>query len=473
MKKMWKKMFLIIMVMTLAILVKTNQVNAAGASIQASTMSPKQGQTVTVTGSVTAGAWNLILTGAGQTQNILGQTNSPGNESASKSISFTAGSPGTTYVFSLSGGMTDFSADKEEQFNKSITITVAQTNPPPIEEVPDNRENIGGNSNTGTTTKKSNNANLTNLGIKPNDFSGFRQNTTSYSVTVPENVESVEVYATKADAKSEITGTGKRTLKKGANALAVTVTAEDGTKKTYTINVTRQGEEEKPEENTTPDEKTDEEMPEETQNKNGLSGLTIGDLKLTPSFDTEVYEYKIKYIGEDTKLQINAQPTDENYVVDITGNEDLKKGENLITILVSDKEGNNIATYQVTVEKSLVDEEAIAKEQAEKEKQQKMIIIGAIVAVVIIAIIIFLIIRRRRNRQWAEDYSGIPFAGINEEDIEDEFDDENTQTQNYIENEPSKDNLRQNYLNGYDDSYSDDYEDEKPKRKKGKGKRFK
>ena len=70
-------------------------------------------------------------------------------------------------------------------------------------------------------------------------------------------------------------------------------------------------------------------------------------------------------------------------VVDVTGNEELKEGENIITILVSDKDGNNVATYQVTVNKSLVDEEAIAREEAKKQEEfRKKVIIGAVAAVI-------------------------------------------------------------------------------------------
>ena len=142
-----------------------------------------------------------------------------------------------------------------------------------------------------------------------------------------------------------------KTLEYGENALSVVVTAEDGTTKTYTINVTSEGEEA---------------TEGETEVANGLSSITIGDLELSPSFQTDVYEYTVKYIGEDTSLDIEAVATDPSYAVEIVGNEELKEGENTITILVSDSEGNNVATYQLTVNKSLVDEEALAREEARK-----------------------------------------------------------------------------------------------------------
>ena len=41
--------------------------------------------------------------------------------------------------------------------------------------------------------EKSSNANLSNLGIRPHDFTGFRYGTTSYEVAVPEDTQDVEV----------------------------------------------------------------------------------------------------------------------------------------------------------------------------------------------------------------------------------------------------------------------------------------
>lgn len=275
--------------------------------------------------------------------------------------------------------------------------------------------NSGSSSNprrttTSSSSRESSNANLINLGIRPHDFSGFRSGTTSYSVTVPADTESVEVYAEAQDSNATISGTGTVNLQEGENTINVVVTAEDGTTKTYTIIITREAAE-NTEENT------------EIIEGEGLASLSIQNIELSPKFEINVYEYTAKYIGEDTTLQIEANPTNEGYLVEIVGNEDLKEGENLITILVSDSDGNNVATYQITVNKSLVDEEALAREQAEQEQRQRMIIGAVIAVVVVIAIIVFVIIRRRRNRAFAEEYSGVPFYGMNNDD--DEVDDDN------------------------------------------------
>lgn len=263
-----------------------------------------------------------------------------------------------------------------------------------------------------TTTNEASNANLSNLGIRPHDFTGFRYGTTSYEVVVPEDTETVEVYATTQAQKAKVTGTGKKTLEKGENKVEVVVTAEDGTTKTYTINIIREMQQEHYEDT---DEITN------IEKGNGLASLKINDLKLSPEFKTNVYQYEVKYIGEDDRLEIEAQPTEDEYVIEVMGNENLQEGENFITILVSEEDGANVATYQITVNKTLIDEEAIAKETEKREKLQ-MAIIGGIAAVVVIAIIIFIVIRRRNSRL-EEEYSG-RISYDEEDDDYDEYEEE-------------------------------------------------
>ncbi len=321
---------------------------------------------------------------------------------------------------------------------------------------------------TRATEEESSNANLKMLGIRPTeyDFTGFKSGTTTYKVTVPADVEEVEVYGTAQDSNAKVSGLGTKTLEEGMNDLSIVVTAEDGTEKIYTIQVTRESAD-----------SSDENTETEVASGEGLSSLKIGDLELSPTFSTNVYEYTAKYIGEGTELNVETTATNPDYVVEVTGNDELKEGENIITILVTDADGENVATYQVTVNKSLVDEEAIAREQEEarqKEERQKMIIIGAVAGVIVLIVIIALIIRHKRNKTWAEEYT-VPFSGLNDDDfVNDENEKDNT---NNIENKDddevwTKEEARKQFLDDYDNSniYHDQ---ERASRKKHKGKRFK
>ena len=359
--------------------------------------------------------------------------------------------------------------------NSNYTSTTTNTSKSNTAATTDKNES-NSKSSTTSTNKKSSNANLSNLGIKPNDFSGFKAGVTSYNVTVPEDVETVDVYATAQDSKATVSGTGKKKLETGKNTVTVTVTAEDGTEKNYTININRGEKTEKSEENSIEDVES-----------RGLSELKISGLTLSPEFETNVYEYTVKYIGEDTKLDITTVATDEDYIVEVTGNEDLKEGENIITILVSDEDGNNVATYQVIVNKSLVDEEALQREQAEKERKNKIIIGSVVAAVVILAIIIVLIVRHRRNKyyddeDWEEEHNDLfeeDNVDYKEQDVNNDEESENNEDVEFTEvkdetEEDEKEALKRKFLDYYNSNNYDDYEDlEERPRRKHKGKRFK
>lgn len=144
---------------------------------------------------------------------------------------------------------------------------------------PNTSSNSG--SNTNTPAAKSNVTTLSNLGIRPNDFSGFRAAKTSYSTEVPNDVESIEIYANKGQNGQTITGTGKKTLQEGTNTFNIVVTAEDGTsKKTYTLTVNRKAKDDTnntTENSTINDDAIDNEISNEMDNTNEFENNIIED----------------------------------------------------------------------------------------------------------------------------------------------------------------------------------------------------
>ena len=512
MKRKYKSILCVILILAI-IMIFSPKSQAAGLTIAFSKPTANVGDSVTVTvvGNGVSGKVNLSVSG-----NATLSQNSVFVDNGSASVNLKVNGTGSINVTATAADMADSSTAAVYTGSTGGTIKVASTSSGGSSSSSSSSSgssssgSTSGSSTTETQEKESSNANLSNLGIRPNDFSGFTPGTTTYNVTVPEDVESVEVYATAQDSGATISGTGNKTLEYGENALSVVVTAEDGTTKTYTINVNREGE------------GTD----GETEVVNGLSSITIGDLQLSPSFQTDVYEYTVKYIGEDTSLNIETVATDPSYTVEIVGNEGLKEGENTITILVSDSEGNNVATYQLTVNKSLVDEEALAREEQERQQQEQrkmFMIAGGIIALILI-IVIIIVIKRRRNRAYAEEFSGVPFAGINDEDEYDnnydnnydyynnyskdnQFDNYNDEPINGINNnlqdnnenqflpeenskeenqgisdklefdndeeKMEKEKAKRDFLEGYNSDYMDEYEEEKPRRGRRKGKRFK
>ena len=251
----------------------------------------------------------------------------------------------------------------------------------------------------GTKAKKSNNANLSNLGMNPNDFKGFKPNQTTYNVTVPNNVEKVTIYATAQDKKATIKGNETKQLNEGKNALSIVVTAEDGTQKTYTINVTRTAS--TASENTT-NENSSEIAPEAKDNED-IKNIEIKGYSLEPAFSPNIYEYKVNVKSNETKLDITAKTENPNVTIDIAGNENLVDGENTITILCTNEQTKKNLTYQIIVNKSSETEDnaaLTANLAKQKAKKVRMILIGLAVAFVAIVLIV---IFKSRNNNYEED----------------------------------------------------------------------
>ena len=172
------------------------------------------------------------------------------------------------------------------------------------------------NSRQKAETRKSDNANLSDLGITPNDFKGFKPSTLAYSVTVSNDVESINVYAKVQDSKAQITsGTGSHNLNVGINDIQVIVTAENGDTKTYTISITRE-------------EAIVEQTDAKTDNVNKdfeLKKLEIKGYSLSPSFSPDVFEYKLDVKNDVTKLDVVTEGMNDKVSIDVAGNNDIKE----------------------------------------------------------------------------------------------------------------------------------------------------
>jgi len=245
-----------------------------------------------------------------------------------------------------------------------------------------------------TTTQpatKSSNADLGNLGITPNDFSGFTASKTQYEVSVPNSVKSVGVYAKAKDSKATISGTGNVELKEGKNTEEVVVTAEDGTKKTYTIVITRLKEGEKLEK-------------KGSSEKASLKNLSVSGFNLTPDFKEDVLEYTVSFEGEQTSLDITAETNKSSDLVEIIGNDNLIDGENTITILVSNSKEDSTVIYEIKVNKNFEKAKKLQQEKEDAERWENIKKWGLrILAFVAIFGLMFLIIIRHKKSQY-DDY---------------------------------------------------------------------
>lgn len=263
---------------------------------------------------------------------------------------------------------------------------------------------------TAEEEQSSTEARLSNLGIKPEeyDFSGFKRDTMEYSVEVPNAIEEVEVYAKAVSSKAKIEGAGTIKLNEGDNKVEVTVTAEDGeTTKTYILNVKREVAEVTPEPET---------PPEETTKPLALTTLTIKNLNLSPKFSSNTYEYTIGLTEDISKLEIETKANNEKATVEVFGNEDLKQGENIITIIVKNAETEESVTYQIVVNKNVQQEQATASVDWLKPSTWgfKQYLIISVLVVLIIIVIVAIILKIKLLKD--DDDEDIEFPGADELD---------------------------------------------------------
>lgn len=72
----------------------------------------------------------------------------------------------------------------------------------------------------------------------------FNNDTANYSVVVPYSASSVTITATPKNSKAKVSGAGAVPLKVGSNTVKVTVTAENGSQRTFTLTVAREANQE-------------------------------------------------------------------------------------------------------------------------------------------------------------------------------------------------------------------------------------
>ena len=174
---------------------------------------------------------------------------------------------------------------------------------------------------------ESSNADLSNLGVTGYTISpSFNKDTLTYNVTVPSDVDKATITAELADDRASLTGTGEQNLAYGENSFPVKVTAEDGTEKTYTVNITR--------------------------TKKDIA--TLSDLKVdgttVPGFDPDTLVYNLPDVNNDkTSVNITYTTTDEDATVTGIGTQNLSVGDNALKVTVTAQNGTTKKEYTINI----------------------------------------------------------------------------------------------------------------------------
>ena len=437
-----------------------NVVNAASASISADKTNVEIGETINVNVNVSAASWDLKVSGD-VSDKYADVTNDGENTNFNKTLSFTPSTAGT-YTFSLSGDVTDGDTNATTKISDSCTITVNAANSNQSEEETQQTEQSSGTQSTGA---------LASITVNGKVYNNPSQDIT---VTVENEVEKAEISAESIDGSS-VSGTGETSLKVGTNTVTLTV---NGTNYYIRIRRLESLEDEKP--NVIEDEVEE----KETKEKLVLKTLKIEGYELAPKFSEDVFSYtlKIDMDKKDTeKLNITAVANDENAKVEITGNEKLKEGENIVNIVLTSEDGKETVTYQIKVNKILTSSEIVGKTTKTEETKEEPIftpmqrnVIVVLTLITFVLGIIFAVIEYRYTKNYNDDYEeeyennyNTPFYIKEDEEGRIDVVGENEEEENNNLTEEQEKKAEEE--NGYQ---YDEEEFEEIKRKKSKGKHF-
>ncbi|MBD8499461.1 cadherin-like beta sandwich domain-containing protein [Paenibacillus arenosi] len=298
---------------------QSSDANLSGLALSAGTLSPAfasgtTSYTANVASSVTE--LDVTLTVADSKASITVNGAAVASGSASR-VSLNVGANRITVVVTAEDGTP-----------KTYTVTVTRATPP-----------------------LSSNADLSGLTLSAGTLSPtFASGTLSYTADVAHSVAELHVRPTAADSKASVTVNGAAVasgnahrvpLNVGANPITVVVTAENGTKKTYTVTVTRA-------------------TPPLSSNAD-LSGLTLSAGTLSPTFASGTLSYTADVANSVAELDVTPTVAESKATVTVNGmavasgnahRVPLNVGANPITVVVTAEDGTT-KTYTVTVTRAV------------------------------------------------------------------------------------------------------------------------
>lgn len=229
-----KKTFITCTVVFALLLCMTQSVFAAGISVTAGQSSVKVGNTVAFTITVPSNtqAWTYQVAWSDNLTYVSGDTEPMGFEgnSTRNQLIFKANGEGTGKVW-IAGG--SYSIDLQPyDASGSATVTIVSASQPS-----QGYDHGDFDDDPPAPSKSSNNA-LASLTVSAGELTpAFDPTITDYTLSLPLRTNQITFTATPSDSNATVQGDGEVALQGGENKVAVVVTAEDGSAKTYNITV--------------------------------------------------------------------------------------------------------------------------------------------------------------------------------------------------------------------------------------------
>ncbi len=200
---------------------------------------------------------------------------------------------------------------------------------------------------------------LKNLSLNKGDITFLKQRTT-YNVKVASSVSEIRITAEPEDDSARVRIDGSLvdednnyrktvSLDKGKNEIKIKVTDSKDNQRVYTLNITRGS----------------------SSDSNSNSDVNLSSLELDEAdldFSEDKTSYEVDVDEEVSRIEVTAEPEDEEYLVTINGDEvnsgddymkkvSLSKGKNTIKVVVEDEVEDEKKTYTIIVNRGTVKEE--------------------------------------------------------------------------------------------------------------------
>lgn len=193
---------------------------------------------------------------------------------------------------------------------------------------------------------RSSNNNLSSLKVNGGELKpGFNKNTTKYSLSVPYSISNLSVDAKAEDSKARVTVSGNNGLiAEETKDVTITVTAENGSKKTYTISVSRGKDPNK-----------------KLSNNNYLSHLNVSIGILSPVFDKDTTNYEVWLPYEVDKISFDYGVEDTKYATTkFEGHDTLQPGVSNIYKIKVTAENEEERIYTISVKRAKNPSESVS-----------------------------------------------------------------------------------------------------------------
>ena len=237
MKKLNKLILLIIL--SLILIPFSVHAGSVTVSTRSISLSPGGSSSFTITASSAAGRIDISSSNSSVASVSAGSIFLDNN---SQTITVRAGSAGSATINVVFKDVASYD-ETVISGGYTINVNVVAPTPPPSNNNNNNNTVVNVNPKTNNKTNNNNNSNKSgNTNLKKIEVEGYKLNTNdnvNYSLNVKNSVDKIKILADAADSKASVSGAGEKTLKEGDNSFQIVVTAENGTKKTYTITITR------------------------------------------------------------------------------------------------------------------------------------------------------------------------------------------------------------------------------------------